>query len=155
MKNTPYFNWDEATGLATCIITDGSNIFYGSACCHPEDLDMISEKTGLEIAHRRALIEALKHKRNNELKPQLAILKQVYYTMKHSKKFNEKSYENKMLQRKLKEIQTDLETITEVIKYEKDNLKQFIKMKDEFYQKLRARRNRPVEQMTVFAPGQN
>ena len=29
MKNKPMFEWDEELGLASCIITDGENTFYG------------------------------------------------------------------------------------------------------------------------------
>lgn len=59
---------------------------------------MMSEKTGCEIAFRRAKIEVLKSYRD-ELKIKLEALRQLYYSMNQSNKFNEKSYENKMLQR--------------------------------------------------------
>ena len=29
MKNLPMFSWDEEKKIATCIITDGINTFYG------------------------------------------------------------------------------------------------------------------------------
>ena len=61
------------------------------------DQDMMSEKTGCEIANRRAEIMVLKGYVKNELKPRLRALKQLYYSMNRSKYFNEKSYENKML----------------------------------------------------------
>ena len=39
------FEWDEELGLASCIITDKENTFYGQAHCHDDDLDMMNEKT--------------------------------------------------------------------------------------------------------------
>ena len=60
---------------------------------------MLSEKTGNEIAYSRALIEAYNYRRNCIIKPGLKALNQLYYSMKHSKKFNKKSYEMKMLYR--------------------------------------------------------
>ena len=96
MKNEPIFSWDENTGLASCILSDGKNVYTGIAQCHPEDMDMMSEKTGCEIAFKRAKIEALRAYRD-ELKIQYKTLKQLYHSMNMSYRFNENSYVNKML----------------------------------------------------------
>jgi hypothetical protein len=40
MKNRPIFNWDETTGFASCILSDGEKVFPGFAQCHPDDMDM-------------------------------------------------------------------------------------------------------------------
>lgn len=54
-KYTPEFTWDEETGIAICIITDDKQrTFIGEATCHPDDTDMRSERTGCELAFRRA-----------------------------------------------------------------------------------------------------
>ena len=98
MKNQPIFEWDEDLGLASCILTDGENVFYGSAQCHSADSDMMNEKTGCEIAFRRARIESIKYYRD-ECKTKLAAVNQLYYSINKSKKFNPKSYESKMLRR--------------------------------------------------------
>lgn len=140
MKNQPLYYWDCDAGLATCILTDGNNTFYGMAQCHEDDRDMMSEKTGYEIAYRRALIEALRHRVNNDLKPQIKILKEVYYTMVHSKNYNKKSYESKMLFRKLKQLEEDLATTKQIIKEEKEYVKNYIDAKDIFYKKIRSAR---------------
>ena len=97
MKNQPMISWDADAGLACCIATNGNKVFTGIAKCHPDDSDMCSEKTGSEIACRRANIDALRSYRD-ELKIALKALNQLYYSMNKSKKFNEKSYENRMLQ---------------------------------------------------------
>ena len=108
--------------------------------CHEEDKDMMSEKTGMEIAYRRATIDYLKYVRDMELKPALKALKQLYYTMKHSTHFNPKSYENSKLQRHIRMYEFDLETINELIVNERKNLKDYIDKKDEFYKKTRISR---------------
>jgi flagellar motility protein MotE (MotC chaperone) len=141
MNKQPVYNWDDELGLAICALEEDGNVFYGMAQCHPDDSDMKSQKTGLEIAHRRAIIQAIRHKINNELKPQLAILKETYYTMKHSSKFQPKSYENKMLQRKLKQIELDLATFKDMLNAERASLRNLINEKDEFYKKIRSGRN--------------
>lgn len=137
MKQEPIFNWDSEEGVASCIIKYKNQTFCGVAMCHEEDKDMMSEKTGMEIAYRRATIDYLKYVRDMELKPALKALKQLYYTMKHSTHFNPKSYENSKLQRHIRMYEFDLETINEIIIDERKNLKDYIDKKDEFYKKTR------------------
>ena len=140
MKQEPIFNWDPEEGVASCIIKYKNQTFCGVAMCHEEDKDMMSEKTGMEIAYRRATIDYLKYVRDMELKPALKALKQLYYTMKHSTHFNPKSYENSKLQRHIRMYEFDLETINEFIVNERKNLKDYIDKKDEFYKKTRISR---------------
>ena len=139
MKNEPIFNWDEEAGIASCILSDGEKVYTGFAQCHPDDEDMKGQKTGCEIAFRRARINALRGYRD-ELKIRLATLKQLYHSMNISYRFNEKSYENKMLQRQIRMINFDLTTTKEMIATEEQNLRAYIKEKDEFYKKTRKRR---------------
>ena len=139
MKNKPIFNWDEEAGIASCILSDGEKVYTGFAQCHPDDEDMKGQKTGCEIAFRRARISALRGYRD-ELKIRLAALKQLYYSMNISHRFNEKSYENKMLQRQIRMTDFDLTTTKEMIATEEKNLRAYIKEKDEFYNKTRKRR---------------
>jgi hypothetical protein len=143
MIREPIFDWDKETGIASCILTDGEREYYGEAICHDDDLDMMNEKTGCEIAFRRASIKALREKKR-DLKLQLSALNQLYYSMKHSKNFNPKSYENKMLQRQIQMINFDLTTIKEILAGEEQRLIEYIKEKDKFYQHIR--RNRAKSQ---------
>ena len=139
MKHEPIFNWDENAGVASCILSDGEKVFTGFAQCHPDDKDMSSEKTGCEIAFRRARINALRGYRD-ELKIKLKALNQLFYSMNRSNRFNEKSYENKMLQRQIRMIDFDLTTTKEMIATEEQNLRQYLSDKDKFYTKTRIRR---------------
>ena len=133
--------WNKDTGFCVCVITDENNrIFVGEAQCHEQDTDMKSEKVGHEISYRRAKIQKLCFARDNELKPRLAALKQLYYSMAHSKNFNPKSYENKMLQRQIRLLEFDLETIKEMLANERESLKAYINLKDALYKKLRTNR---------------
>ena len=141
MKNEPIFNWDEETGIASCILSDGEKLYTGFAQCHPDDEDMKGQKTGCEIAFRRARINALRGYRD-ELKIRLSTLNQLYHSMNISYRFNEKSYENKMLQRQIRQINFDLVTAKEMIATEQKNLRAYIKEKDEFYNKTRMRRKK-------------
>lgn len=139
MKHEPIFNWDEDAGVASCILSDGEKVFTGFAQCHPDDKDMSSEKTGCEIAFRRARINALRGYRD-ELKIKLKALNQLFYSMNKSYRFNEKSYENKMLQRQIRMIDFDLTTTKEMIATEEQSLRQYLSDKDKFYTKTRIRR---------------
>ena len=141
MKNEPIFHWDEETGVSSCILSDGERVYTGFAHCHPDDEDMKGEKTGCEIALRRAKIAALRGYRD-ELKIRLSALNQYYHSMNMSHRFNEKSYENKMLQRQIRQIKFDLDTAKEMIASEELSLRAYIKSKDVFYTQTRKRRQK-------------
>ena len=139
MKNEPIFTWDEDKLMASCIITDRNQTFIGIAQCHPDDADMSSEKTGCEIAFRRAKINALRCFRD-ELVITLKAYNQLYYSMNQSKQFNPNSYENRMLQRKIRMTNFDLTTTKEILASEEQSLRAYIKSKDVFYTQTRKRR---------------
>ena len=138
--NEPYFDYNKDTGETTCILTDGYNSFYGIAICNENDKDMQSEMTGSQIALWRATIKYLKHIKDNEIQPKLKALYQLYYSMNTSKKFNPKSYENIMLWRQIRNYENDLITINEQLATIKQELKDYIAQKDEFYKKIRKHR---------------
>lgn len=138
----PTFEWVEELGQTTCIIEDKQgHIFIGTATCHDDDQDMKSRRTGEEIAYRRARIEQMRHIREN-VKLELQALKQLYYSMKHSTRFNPNSYENKMLQRQIRGKTFDLDTIKEMLATERENLKNMLQEKDKFYNQVRAHRSK-------------
>lgn len=141
----PIYKWDEETKTATCTIFDADGHSHtGVAVCHEDDFDFCSEKTGLEIAYRRALIEGYKAYRHN-VKVALKALKQLYYSMKHSSKFDPKSYENIMLHRQIRNHEIDLETANNMLLAEKLNLKMYIAEKDGFYKQIRTIRKKKNE----------
>ena len=141
----PVYTWDGV--VATCTITDeAGRTFTGSAYVHEQDMDFASEKTGCTIATSRAAVAYLQSVKKNVLKPQLAALKQLYYSMKHSSRFNPKSYENIMLQRQITIKEEDIKTVNLEIYKHKAFLKEFIDTKEIFYQNTRkARAKKQVE----------
>lgn len=142
MIKRPFFEWDAETGSALCILYYNDKVFVGQAKCHTSDMDMCSEKTGQQIALMRAEIKYLTHIKDNEILPALKALKQLYYSMNKSKKFNEKSYEVKMLNRQINLYEADYDNLKTVIYDKKQALISFIKKKDEFYQQIRANRTK-------------
>lgn len=141
MKQEPQFSWDQENGTAVCILSDGNNAFVGMAICDAEDQDMKSEKTGCQIALWRAEIKYYLHLKENEIKPALRALKQVYYTMKHSTHFNPNSYENKMLWRQIHQKELDLTVVNKMLTEKKTSLKDYLDEKQKFYKKIRKNRN--------------
>ena len=133
----PICKWDADNGIAYCTIfdTDG-HAHDGKAVCAADDADMMNEKTGMEIAYRRAEIKAYKAYKY-KIKNKLEALNQLYYSMKHSKKFNPKSYENIMLQRQIRLCNDDLDTANNIISTAQLDLKIYIKAKDELYKQFR------------------
>ena len=140
-KIKPIFHYDKETGCSTCVIETKYGKFSGTACCHPNDMDMASEKVGCEIAYSRAAIDSLKYERDNVIKPSLKALKQLYYSMNRSKRFNPKSYEYKMLKRQIECWEFDLAVIGDMIDTERTWIRDYINTKEALYQNIRANRN--------------
>lgn len=140
-KIKPIFHYDKETGCSTCVIETKYGKFSGTACCHPGDMDMASEKVGCEIAYSRAAIDSLKYERDNVIKPSLKALKQLYYSMNRSKRFNPKSYEYKMLKRQIECWEFDLAMIGDMIDTERTWIRDYINTKEALYQNIRANRN--------------
>lgn len=140
MSRKPVFSWDEESGVAMCTLFDGNRTYTGIAVCAPEDFDMKNEHTGCQIAEWRAELEYLIHIRDNELKPEIKILKQLYNSMKQSTHFDEYSYENLSLQRLLRKKEFDLVVIKDMIADQKQMLKDYLEEKGKFYKKIRANR---------------
>ena len=133
----PICKWDADNGIAYCTIFDADGHAHeGKAVCAADDADMMNEKTGMEIACRRAEIKAYKAYKY-KIKNKLEALNQLYYSMKHSKKFNPKSYENIMLQRQIRLCNDDLDTANNIISTAQLDLKIYIKAKDELYKQFR------------------
>jgi len=137
-KEKVIYNYNENTGIAFCTIYEYGLEFMGAALCHPDDKDMKSERTGCEIANRRAYIHLLCHERDNIIFPQLKALKQLYYSINKSKNFNKKGYAEKALYRHVRMLEHDLTAIKAEIAAERQSLKDYIEGKEKFYQRHRA-----------------
>lgn len=133
------FAFDEKLGYARCLMIYNGQAFEGGAKCHPDDMDMISERTGCCIAEARAYIKALRFKRDHEIQPKLDVLRHLYNNMQTSKYFNSKSYEAKMLRSQIGAIEKELAAVSQDLAEEKKYLKEYIDKKDKFYKRLRAR----------------
>lgn len=137
MAKKPEYKWNEEKGYTSCCLYYKDLCFCGDAVCHPDDQDMKSKLTGMTIAEGRAIKKFLQHIREYELKPQLAILKQLYYSMNRSKHFNPKSYENIMLQRQIRFIKNQIDAINEEIAKVTKNIKNYIDDKEKSYAIIR------------------
>ena len=137
----PTYTWNEEDGIATCTIVDKQGrVFLGEAHAHPTDKDFANEKTGYMIAEIRAHISQLQSAKRDILQPQLAALKQLYYSMNRSSEFDPNSYENYMLHRQIRLKEDDLAAVNEEIATYKKFLKGYIDEKDKLYISLRRRR---------------
>lgn len=146
MKENRYI-WYPDTKCSKCIITYNHQEFEGLAICHPDDEDLVSEHTGQLIAEMRASIKVLTHIRDNELRPQLKALYQLYYSMKHSKQFNSKSYESIMLYKHIRSLENDLDITRKKLVGLKQGLKDYIDEKEKLYQRIRKKRAVKIEQI--------
>lgn len=132
----PIFTWDLESGEALCVIKDKEKVYYGIAKCHPEDMDMKSERTGCFIAEERAKIMMLSHKRD-ELKIELKALKKYYASMNKSKYFDKTSYPIRRLLDHISKIEADIVDVKELLQYEKNFLNTYINEKEKLYKRIR------------------
>ena len=146
MKKEPTYTWNQETGEATYTIYYKNLTFTGKATCHPDDEDMKSQMMGLTIAESRATLNYLRHVRDNDLRPQLKSLKQLMYSINHSKQYNRKSYEARMLYRHIQMLEEDVKNITEDISRIKYFLWRYMIEKEELHQVLREKRKAKSEQ---------
>ena len=137
MNKQPEYTWSERYGTATCTLFYKNYEFTGVANCHPDDKDMMSKLTGQTIAEYRATLKYLRFIRDCELQPQLKSLKQLYYSMNHSKYFNPKSYEVKMLYRQINQLTEDLKENKYLIDLTKSQLETYLITKERDHTQLR------------------
>lgn len=135
------YSFNKETGAATVEIISGDLGFVGMACCHDDDMDFMSEKTGLQIAEVRAEIDFLRHIRDNELIPAIKALQHLQDTMKTSKHYNKDSYEATMLRRQIAIKKNELVAVKEEIARSRQFLTAYIHGKEELYTKLRKGKN--------------
>lgn len=127
-------------GYAKCIAEDDmGRSFVGEAWCAEEDKDFESMIMGSTIAEMRAQIAAAKTYRD-DLKIKLKALNQLYYSMKMSKRFNPKSYENIMLHRQIRLLENDLSIAKHQLAVLKLDLYDYINDKDFYHQRIRKMR---------------
>ena len=141
-KREPEFSWDEESGCAVCILVDEKNrVFVGEATCHEQDSDMKSERTGCELAFRRAKLQYLRAVRDYDIKPALAALQHLYGCMTHSTHFEANSYEARTVRRHIYQTKFELATIKEMIASEYQGITDYIKGKDKIYHRIRTKKN--------------
>ena len=132
-------------GYAKCTAEDNmGRKFIGEAWCAEEDKDFESMIIGSTIAEMRAQIVAAKTYRD-DLKIKLKALKQLYYSMKMSKQFNPKSYENIMLHRQIRLLENDLSIAKHQLAVLKLDLYEYINDKDFYHQRIRKMRAKNVD----------
>ena len=128
-----------ADGHSMCTINYKGLTFMGTATCHEDDRDFMSERVGLSIAESRANIKLLSFIREHEIKSQLKILNHLQSNMKNSKHYNPISYEASMLRSQIRAIENELATINNALADERKYLKDYIDGKDKLFQRLRAK----------------
>ena len=142
MKTHLDFFFDEDKGITTCTYRTENREFIGKAYCHPDDFDFKAKITGESISERRAKIKYLKHELNCNLRPGLAALKQLYFSVDRSKFYNKTDYLAKALTRQIKIKESEIELLKDIIKDKEDSLKNYIDEKEKLYQRLRKMRDK-------------
>ena len=139
MKHEPKFYFNPEDGSSMCVIETKNKTFVGTAQCCDTDRDMMSEKTGCEIAYHRAIIRALQE-HSDDIKNELMGLKKYYYSVNQSKYFTPGDYMSNMLLSQMEQREDEIRVTKEASKREKDYLKNYMEDKATFYKKVRHNR---------------
>ena len=139
MSKTYKTDYAYENGTAYFIIYYKEFIFTGKAKCHPDDLDMESERTGLTIAEARACIKMKKFIRRHEIKPIIDAYNHMLKNIQSSSKHNPKAYESCMIRSQINHWENKLFELSADIADEEKYLNEYIEQKDKLYRKLRAR----------------
>lgn len=138
MKSTVKFEYHN--GISICrIYKKGELVGCGSAQCHDNDKDMMSERVGCFIAECRANIDYMRRRRNNELMPELKALTHLQNCIIKSKEYNPKSYEANMIRKQIKAKEKEIAILNEDIRIEQQYLKEYINNKEILYRRLRSK----------------
>lgn len=137
MKKIPEYFWDEKNKVATCVIHYKSEQFVGVAKCHYMDEDFESERTGQHIAYIRAYVKYLKFIKKTESVPAFNALNHLYSTVKNSPRFNPEGFEASRLLKEIKNAQSDIDTLNDLIEINEKDLRYYIAEKDKLHEMLR------------------
>ena len=134
------FIWDNDKRICTCVLTYDGHDFMGTATCHPEDEDFRNTLVGESISYTRAFIAALRYIKHTEVDIPYLALKNLYKNMQTSHRFNEASFEARMMRGELKRYEDAAAIMKATIKSSKDGLTDYINEKDAYYKAIREKR---------------
>lgn len=130
----------ETNNTTYCILTcKGGVSVIGYAFCAKEDRDFKSSLVGKEISYKRAKIELLNYIIENDLNPQIKVLKHLENAI-NTRGDKKKTRGDKLILRELNRTLQYKDELQETIKSIKAYLRNYIDEKDIVYQKLRENR---------------
>ena len=141
MAVKPNYFWDEKTGVMICEIEYQGNTFKGMAVCHEDDADFKSELVGSNLAYERAYIKLFKYLKKTE-KARLDVLLNVYNSMAQSYRFNPDSFEAKILKKNIHRTEQVVNALNDTIKEMNDSVRPQIDRYEDFFKKVRLKRER-------------
>jgi hypothetical protein len=141
------FTHDPETKTTYCVSIDNDGRHYtGKAKCHEQDADFYTDLTGEIIAAKRA-VEKVYKAELKELKRELRIYDNLLNTFRCGIKYDDERdsnmYRQIMRQRRLK--QDEIYAVLRLIKTNEDDLSEYLRDKEYFYQEMRKMRARQAQ----------
>lgn len=133
------YHWYEEGGIAIAVLRHKGNEWTGTAFCHTDDRDFCSQHTGMIIAEHRATIEYYKH-RKKELRIEIDTLDRLMRQITRGADCSPESREIKVLRSELRRLKNELATVRCALSQLRENLKEFIDIKEQLYTQIRAKR---------------
>lgn len=136
MKKGIAFEYNAFIGQTDCLIKYDNHIFKGTSRCHPDDMDMCSERTGGYIAEMRAQIKVLEYQKK-KIKPDLEALERFNNVLKTSSAYDTSCYAVKRLLSEIHNLRTKMSMIDIEIGLANKTLSEYIQNKDIMYRKYK------------------
>jgi len=144
---TIHFTHDDETRTTYCVSIDNDGRHYtGKSQCHEQDSEFYTHLTGEIIAAKRA-VEKVYKAELKELKRELRIYDNLLNTFRCGTKYDDERdsnmYRQIMRQRRLK--QDEIYAVLRLIKTNEDDLNEYLRDKEYFYQEMRKMRARQAQ----------
>lgn len=135
----PKFSFYDNVSRCELLDPDTHEIVVGEAYCMPEDADMMSEKTGADIALYKATAKLFRNKRKR-LKKEKKVLEDLLKVYVRRPGYDETDPYVRILKKKIYSYRSDIALISNCETACHEDLRKYISEKDKFYQQIRNHR---------------
>lgn len=135
----PKFSFYDNVSRCELLDPDTHELIVGEAYCMPEDADMMSQKTGCDIALYKATAKLFRNKQKR-LKKEKKVLEDLYKVYQGRPDYDQADPYVRILRKKIHSYQSDIALISDCESACHKDLEKYIQDKDKFYQQIRNHR---------------
>lgn len=138
------FFYDPETHTTTCRRKSHNRFYVGSSRCHPNDYDFESKLVGEHYAYTRSMIQELAEIKKTRF-AELKALKHLYNILEQNPRVHYDSIECYTIRRQIMLLERDIADIKALIIETKQDMRDLMAKKDDFYNRVRALRKKEAD----------